>query len=130
MNDLEHAGNMLTLAGHDLTALEGMRDAAMFTDGIFGFHAQQSVEKALKAWISALGGEYPPVHDIGELIEFLRDMGGAVEGLEEYADLNPFAVQFRYSIFDYGEEPLNRDEAINKVQALYDRVNGIIAKIF
>ncbi len=55
-------------------------------------------------------------------------MGSAGEGLEEYADLNPFAVQFRYSIVDYGEESLNRDETINKAQALYDRVNGIIAK--
>ncbi len=64
MNDLEHARNLLTLAYHDLTALKGMQDAEMFTDGIFGFLAQQSVEKALKACISTQGGTYPTVHDI------------------------------------------------------------------
>jgi HEPN domain-containing protein len=30
-----------------------MADSPLFADEIFGFHTQQAVEKALKAWLSA-----------------------------------------------------------------------------
>ena len=49
MSSLEHARKMLVMARKDLKAIEGMEDAETFSDEIFGFHAQQTVEKALKA---------------------------------------------------------------------------------
>jgi HEPN domain-containing protein len=49
MNDLEHAREILEVARRDLRALRAMNDAESFPDEIFGFHAQQAVEKALKA---------------------------------------------------------------------------------
>jgi HEPN domain-containing protein len=54
MNDLEHAKLLLSMARKDLKALEGMQDARIFEDEIFGFHAQQAAEKALKSWLSAI----------------------------------------------------------------------------
>jgi len=52
MNDREHAAMMLTLAKHDLSALECMQDSVSFTTAIFGFHAQQAAEKFFKAfWV-------------------------------------------------------------------------------
>lgn len=126
MSAIEHAENMLLLAHYDIKALNGMLDTETFTDGIFGFHAQQAAEKSLKAWITALGGSYPFVHDIGELIGALKDINCPVEGLEEYIDFNPFAVQLRYSMNDLEEEPLDRKDVIAKIQELYGRVEGII----
>ena len=41
---------LLNTASSDLKALGNMRDPDAFDDRIFGFHAQQAVEKALKAF--------------------------------------------------------------------------------
>jgi hypothetical protein len=49
MGDIEHARALLDLARIDFRALNGMLDAAVFDDSIFGFHAQQTVEKHLRA---------------------------------------------------------------------------------
>ena len=43
------ATTMQTMAGKDLAALCDMLDSAQFADEIFGFHAQQSIDKSLKA---------------------------------------------------------------------------------
>ncbi len=37
-----------------------------------GFHAQQAVENALKAWVSALDDEYRNIHDLGDLAAIIR----------------------------------------------------------
>ena len=55
MSDLDHARLMLNMAGKDLKALQGMMDVNTFASEIFGFHAQQAVEKALKACLWRAG---------------------------------------------------------------------------
>jgi hypothetical protein len=40
MSGAEHAREMLTLAQRNLKALQGMLDAEIFANEIFGFHAQ------------------------------------------------------------------------------------------
>lgn len=52
MSDQEHAESILEAARRDLRALRAMDDAVAFPDEIVGFHAQQAVEKALKAWLA------------------------------------------------------------------------------
>ena len=59
MNERENAAALLAMAEKDLRALSGMKDPEVFAEEVFGFHAQQAAEKALKAWIAALGQEYP-----------------------------------------------------------------------
>ncbi|MBF0518472.1 MAG: HEPN domain-containing protein [Nitrospirae bacterium] len=129
MNDFDHAKSMLSLASYDLNALKGMLDPNVFAENIFGFHAQQSVEKTLKAWISALNGTYPHIHDIEELIIILKSMNCNVEGMEDYVYFNPYAVQFRYTEYDILDGTLDRNDTINKVQALYDHVSEVIREI-
>ena len=75
MSDLDHARQMLVIAKRDLKALGGMLDSDVFAYEIFGFHAQQTAEKALKAWISALGGKYGFTHDLGLLLVSLKALG-------------------------------------------------------
>ena len=55
MNRVEEAKEILKMAGKDLRALQIMLDPESVDVEIFGFHAQQAVEKSLKAWITALG---------------------------------------------------------------------------
>jgi hypothetical protein len=50
MDNLDHRHSLLRLARRDFDALLGMQGSALFADAIFAFHAQQAVEKALKAW--------------------------------------------------------------------------------
>jgi HEPN domain-containing protein len=74
MSDLEHSRALLRMAQRDLNALRGMinpavtSSASLFSDEIFGFHAQQATEKCLKAWIASLGRRYPRTHDLMALI--------------------------------------------------------------
>ena len=51
--NLDHAESMLSIAKKDVKALRSMLDPDKFDVETFGFHAQQAMEKALKAWISA-----------------------------------------------------------------------------
>ena len=45
MLDLDAAGELLTAADRDLSALRGMEDTTVFADEIAGFHAQQAVQR-------------------------------------------------------------------------------------
>ena len=129
MNDLEQAKSMLTMAERDLKALKGMGDAETFADEIFGFHAQQVVEKTLKAWIVTLGVEYPFVHDISRLLAVLEEGGCNVEKFWDLVEYNAFAIQFRYEAFDPTERPLDRPFMIGRVQALWGQVKSVVEDI-
>jgi hypothetical protein len=72
MSDKQQAGSLLKMAGNDLTALEGMQSSIQFSDEIFGFHAQQVIEKCCKAWIALLGKKYPFTHDVSMLLRCLK----------------------------------------------------------
>jgi HEPN domain-containing protein len=59
------------------------------------------VEKALKAWLSLVGAEYPRTHDLEELLELLEEHAEPIlEAFYDLVDLTDFAVQFPYSIFE------------------------------
>lgn len=125
MTDREHARGLLEVADRDLRALKGMADAEVFADEIFGFHAQQAVEKALKAWIAALGGEYPYSHDISVLLTTLEELQQVVDDLWELVELNAFAVQLRYEMLTCPEERLDRPTTMKVVRDVIDRVRLI-----
>jgi HEPN domain-containing protein len=71
MGDLEEAERLIGAAGKDLTALTGTLDAEQFAEEIFGLHAQQAVEKTLKAWLALHVAEYPRSHDLSLLLLLL-----------------------------------------------------------
>jgi HEPN domain-containing protein len=60
------------------------------------FHAQQCVEKYLKAVLCLRGVDFPRIHDIGELVAMLP--AGVAPGLssEEQEQLTEYAVDSRY----------------------------------
>lgn len=126
MSDHDHARQMLVIARRDLKALGGMLDSDVFAYEIFGFHAQQTAEKALKAWISALGGKYGFTHDIGLLLDSLKTLGVDCSAFSDLPDLTIFSVHFRYD--DAGDDcgfP-EREELLDKVASLLEQVERII----
>lgn len=130
MADFEHARAMLRMAHKDLNALTGMLDSAVFADEIFGFHVQQAVEKALKAWLCAYGVAYPPTHDLARLLTLLEKTGADVEQFWPLVQFTIFAVQARYEdgLADL-DEPLERVIEINNVRTLLATTEQFVAEI-
>ncbi|MCC7185242.1 MAG: HEPN domain-containing protein [Acidobacteria bacterium] len=126
MSDHEHGRAILETARRDARALRGMFDAETFSDEIFGFHAQQSVEKALKAWLASLGVRFPKTHDLQQLLDLLASAHVDTAGIEAFVDLNAFAVQYRYESLYENEEALDRPELAERVDALLDRVTAAL----
>jgi HEPN domain-containing protein len=126
MKDLDHARLMLNLARNDLAVMEDLRASRRAVAAGFGFHAQQAVEKALKAWLSLIGIAYPRTHVLRELIACLEDSGEAgVRAYVDLQDLSPFAVQFRYQDFPV-EEELDREDVLRCVMSLIERVSAMV----
>jgi HEPN domain-containing protein len=126
MSDLEQARLLLRIARRDLRALRGMGDAETFDDGVFGFHSQQAVEKALKAWLSFLGARYPRIHDLEELAAALEAMGAEVRPrFSTLLDLTDFAVQMRYETGDADGEALERPSIVRSIETLIAHVEGM-----
>lgn len=128
MSDLDAARALLSAAQRDLAALKRMRKPDEFALEVFGFHAQQAVEKCLKAWLAILDAEYPLTHNLRVLLSLLAKAGADVADLWNLVALNPFAVQFRYDAFDAAGESLDRRAAARDVSALFKRVTGLLEK--
>lgn len=128
MVDLEHARSLLRMAHKDFNALVGMQGNSLFADEIFGFHVQQSVEKALKAWLGTCGsGRYPLTHELARLLSLLENQGAEVEVFWPLVQYTMFAVQARYEegIADL-DEPIDRVAEIRNVSFLLTHVEKLI----
>ena len=109
MNERDSAESMLGLACEDLSALENMASNPVFTERIFGFHAQQAVEKALKALLTFHDVEYPRTHDLRALTVLLTTSAIDVpEKVDALLTLTTFAVTWRYDWNADFTEPLDR----------------------
>ena len=91
-----------------------------------GFHLQQAAEKALKAWLAALGETYPLTHNLGTLLGLLSDRGVAVEPFEGLAELTPYVVEFRYEAAPDDDDGVEMDDASKLVQALLSEVRSLL----
>jgi len=90
-------------------ALAQMTRQKRIVPEILAFHAQQAVEKALKALLVRHQVEFPNTHSIGLLLNLVQEAG--VEGIQGFANaaaLTRYAVSTRYPGED---EPVTREEA-------------------
>ena len=87
----------LDKANEDLdTAVLLLRENGRFR-GIIAFHAQQAVEKCLKAFLVRHQIEFPKTHDIGRLLERLASVDPIMAATLADADsLTPYGVEVRY----------------------------------
>lgn len=61
------------------------------------FHCQQSVEKALKAYLASKDEAIRKTHDLELLVEACEVFDPEFHRFRDFAaDLNPYAVEFRY----------------------------------
>jgi HEPN domain-containing protein len=95
------AADLLALAREDLASAEALDKDERISDSPVGFHAQQAVEKALKAAIASRGLEFPFTHDIGLLMQLCEDSGFELPAnLAEADRLTPYAAAVRYGLGD------------------------------
>ena len=126
MAKAEGAPGMLALAKDDLHVLEAMSGIPTVADRILGFHAQQAIEKSLKAWISHLGLVYPFTHNLLTLLSQLEKAGADVERFLPLARYASFAVQFRYDPFQEAADAFDRAAAIREVAGIVEHVERLI----
>jgi HEPN domain-containing protein len=119
---------MLSAARKDYRALTGMADTNVFAEEVFGFHAQQAVEKALKAWLALLDVVYPRTHDLSLLLNTLRERRQDIEAFRRTIEFNAYAVQYRYEAFVELGRPLDRKAAIELVGELMAAVEARIER--
>lgn len=94
---IEEALRLLRLAEKDLRAFLVMKDHPDVTFGIACFHAQQAVEKSIKAILFFHGIEFRRIHDLEELAALLSRNGvDTPVSIAQIGRLNPFAVSVRY----------------------------------
>ncbi len=103
-----------------------MLSVGSVTDAIIGFHAQQAVEKALKAVLASQKVEFPYVHNLGYLAELCQkhaiELPEALDGLD---DLTPFAAMLRYGS---PEQSIGRQTALNWATAAVEWARTTVAK--
>lgn len=94
---LDEARRFLSLASDDLAAFRTLAATPHIRLAIAIFHAQQSIEKSLKAVLFAEEIEFRRTHDLYELADRIEQAGVALPcSADELGLLNPYAVDFRY----------------------------------
>jgi HEPN domain-containing protein len=87
---------LMSIARRDLLAARGMTDATVFHEAVWGFQVQQTIEKALKAWLYLIGVQPPFTHDLVALLKLLEEAGIEIARYRDLARFTDFAVQVRY----------------------------------
>jgi len=101
-------------ARSDLALARVERPAEVFLE-MLCFHAQQAVEKSIKAVLLANEIRFPYTHDVAKLISLVKEAGIPwPEGLDQAADLTEYASETRYpgSVEPVSEEDYRQAVAI------------------
>jgi HEPN domain-containing protein len=101
-------------AEHDLLNIENNLAAREIPWDTVGFHAQQCVEKYLKALLIFRHIDPPKIHDLTELYALLPD--GLLKDINVHSleELNPYSIEGRYpGVW----EPVEQAEALQAVEA-------------
>lgn len=117
----ELAARLARKAGEDATAVREFAANSQIADSIIGFHAQQSVEKWLKAMMALRGLRQTRIHDIERLAEILEEEDGMElpVGRDRLDELTQYAVPLRYEdLLD--AEPLDRAATVSLIDEIGD----------
>jgi HEPN domain-containing protein len=107
------AQDWLAHAEADLDYAKLGRSAPKTLESLIAFHAQQAMEKSLKAVLVRFQVEFRKTHDLEELAELIADAGlNWPAEFEKVAEFTPFATQSRYPGFDEPVTLAKVDEAI------------------
>ena len=119
------AEQLLRRADTDAAGARAMLPINEVADVLVCFHAQQAVEKALKAVLAARGVEFPFIHDISGLTKLCREAGVPLPGDMDGADLlTPYAAGLRYD--DDTVHAVERETASRWATAAVQWARGLV----
>jgi HEPN domain-containing protein len=123
-DDRELARQLLERASDDVAAASALLDVAGVSDAIVGFHAQQAVEKAMKAVLTVRGVEYPFTHDLELLVALCAGAGASLPvDLADVPRLAPYAARLRYGAAD--ASIVDRSTALRWARGAVDWARGV-----
>ncbi len=121
----EEALRALRVADRDIVAFNKMKNDPEFHFTTTCFHAQQAIEKCMKAVMFERGILFPPMHDLAKLALILNGHGVAAPcSADELRKLNPFAVTFRYD--DTGIPLISVEEVEKRVDTMRQWAGEIV----
>lgn len=114
-------------AESDEIVLQKLADDPDVPDDLIGFHAQQALEKLLKAALARAGIAPPRIHHLGKLLSLLVDAGMVPPvSADEARIMIPWAVEFRYD--DLLDERLDRTASCEVVEKMRAWVDELLAQ--
>ena len=114
---------------HKAASDEAILNFDTISDSIVGFHAQQAVEKLMKALLTQLKVPYEFTHSLNRLLILLESHGEHLPSTAlTLGDLTDFAVEYRYSYLPPAPS-LDRKELIESVRILREHISGRIAAL-
>ena len=113
---LVYAEEDLRLARHGLT----LKSNCPYR--LIAYHAQQCVEKHLKAYLVHQSIDFPYTHNIARLLELCAEHAPWAENLTDAEELTPFAITARYPGED---EEVSRTEATRAIE-IAERVRKVV----
>jgi len=113
-------------ATEDAVALSEFEGNSNIADSILGFHAQQAIEKWLKAVLADKGIDFEYTHDLRRLIELVEELGFNFPFITgEIVMYTEFAVPLRYEdLLD--AEPLDRGAAVTLIGEVEAWARGLL----
>lgn len=125
MAELSLAETLLVLARRDEQAFRKLASDPALHDSLAGFHAQQAVEKGLKAVLSHKGVAYRRTHDIAELLDLAEDAGvDTPPHADRLDELSPYAIDYRYGLVE--ASGLDRVETRRMLSDLLDWATSLL----
>jgi len=98
----------LRKAQSDITAMDASLEAGALDAACF--HAQQSAEKYLKAFLIQAGVDSPFTHNLAKLAELCAGIDASFRSLISVVEsLTPYAVEMRYDSEFWPDEEVARD---------------------
>ena len=125
-NAIDVARVLLKKAGQDEALIRKIGSDTDVVDELVGFHAQQAVEKQIKAVLTAYEIPYKKSHELSYLVGLIGENKiDATAALEQADTLTDWAVDFRYE----GEDPpaLDRAATLTLVVQLREWAEGQVA---
>jgi HEPN domain-containing protein len=123
MTPAEDARLLLRLVERHLGSLRGSLASESFADEDWGFLAQQTLEKLLKASLVLKAQDPPRSHSLQRLIQVLECCGETITLAPELLALDDFAVLARYDA-DPTPLPADRSRLLELLERLHDELRS------
>ena len=121
---LEVARLLLDKAAGDLAAVRVLAADKNQADHVVGLHAQQTVEKSIKAVLASREVELPMTHDLGYLVALVEGIEGPPANVSGSRWLTPWAGGWRY---ETEGSPIDRALAVSVAEAAFDWSRSLVA---